>query len=88
MIDSTGDVTRGEDDSQLIEEFKRHDGETSHINDSVRITTKDKVAKLKADLLKKKALLRGEIVNEEPEEENAEGEDPNESIQIDTSKQE
>ena len=78
MIDSTGDNTRGEDDSQLIEEFKRHDGETSHINDSVRITTKDKVAKLKADLLKKKALLRGEIINEEPE--NSETQDPDESI--------
>jgi len=39
MIDSTGDNTRGADDSEMMEEQKRLDGETSHINDSVRITT-------------------------------------------------
>ena len=67
MIDSTGDNTRGADDSEMMEEQKRLDGETSHINDSVRITTQQKVAKLKADLLRKKALLRGEIVDEDGE---------------------
>lgn len=51
----------------MMEEQKRLDGETSHINDSVRITTQQKVAKLKADLLRKKAMLRGEIVNDELE---------------------
>lgn len=51
----------------MIEEQKRLDGETSHLNESVRVTTQQKVAKLKADLLRKKALLRGEIVEDENE---------------------
>lgn len=37
------------------------------------MTTKDKVAKLKQDLLKRKAMLRGDIAEEEQE-------DPNESV--------
>ena len=84
MIDSTGDNTRGADDSEMMEEQKRLDGENSMMNESVRVTTQQKVAKLKADLMRKKALLRGEIVDEEGEK--AEDEDPNESIKIDTSK--
>ena len=47
---------------------------------SNRLTTKEKVAKLKEDLKKRKAMLRGEIEYEEPKEEN--------EISIDTSKQE
>ena len=46
MNDSTGDNTRGED-PDMLEEQKRADGETSHCNESMRMTTKDKVAKLK-----------------------------------------
>ena len=87
QIDSTGDNTRGADDSEIIEEQKRLDGETSHLNESVRVTTQQKVAKLKADLLRKKAMLRGEIVEDE-EASKVEGQDLNDSIQIDTSKQE
>lgn len=79
MNDSTGDNTRGED---IEEEQKRMDGETSHMNESTRMTTKDKVAKLKQDLLKRKAMMRGEIAEEETPELDAV--DPNESVQIDT----
>jgi hypothetical protein len=79
MNDSTGDNTRGED-PDMLEETKRMDGETSHVNDSTRMTTKDKVAKLKLDLLKRKAMLRGETV-----EEIEKPTDPNESVLIDTS---
>lgn len=61
------------------------DGEASRINDSIRLTTKDKVAKLKQDLLKRKAMLRGDIAEETPEQEIV---DPNESVQIDTTIQE
>jgi hypothetical protein len=51
------------------------------------MTTKDKVAKLKEDLKKRKAILRGEIdQNTEEEVEKAEGEE--DDIKIDTSKQE
>jgi len=46
MNDSTGDNTRGED-PDMLEEQKRMDGENSHLNESQRMTTKDKVAKLK-----------------------------------------
>lgn len=83
MNDSTGDNTRGED-PDMLEETKRMDGETSHINDSIRMTTKDKVAKLKQDLLKRKAMLRGDITEEQLEE----ATDPNESVLIDTTIQE
>ena len=82
MNDSTGDNTRGED---AEEEQKRMDGETSHMNESLRMTTKDKIAKLKQDLLKRKAMLRGEIAEETLD---LEAVDPNESVQIDTTIQE
>jgi len=39
MIDSTGDNTRGADDSEMMEEQKRLDGENSMMNESVRVTT-------------------------------------------------
>lgn len=61
------------------------DGETSHMNESLRMTTKDKVAKLKQDLLKRKAMLRGDIADDTPE---SDAVDPNESVQIDTTIQE
>ena len=57
------------------------------MNESVRFSTKDKVAKLKADLERKKKLLRGEIVEDETADK-TDAIDPNDSIQIDTSKQE
>jgi hypothetical protein len=37
------------------------ESDTSMMNDQNRMTTKDKVAKLKEDLKKRKAMLRGEI---------------------------
>jgi hypothetical protein len=58
--DSTADKTR--EDSELIEEHKKMEGES--INEAQRMTTKEKVAKLKEDLLKRKAVLRGEITEE------------------------
>jgi len=50
MDDSTGDNTRGPDDSELMEESKIHEGETSRMDGNKRMTTKEKVAKLKSDL--------------------------------------
>ena len=53
-----------------------------------RMTTKEKVAKLKADLKKKMALLRGEQVDEKAEEPDTKEEvkDGEAEITIDTSK--
>lgn len=93
MNDSTGDNTKGPDDSDLIEEHKRMEGESGIINENQRLTTKEKVAKLKEDLKKRKAMLRGELQGEDPDDEK----DPangsgggalDQSIQIDTSVQE
>lgn len=53
-----------------MEESKRLD--ESEITEQNRMTIKDKVAKLKNDLKKRKAMLRGEI---EMEGQNQEGED-------------
>ena len=64
MDDSTGDNTRGDDDSEFIEESKIHEGETSRMDGNKRMTTKEKVAKLKSDLQKRKAMLRGELPTE------------------------
>jgi hypothetical protein len=54
------------DDSEFLEESKHMDeSDTSLMNDQNRMTTKEKVAKLKEDLKKRKAMLRGEIeINE------------------------
>lgn len=52
------------------------------MNDEKRMTTKEKVQKLKDDLKKRKAMLRGEIEAEDKQE----GEEGD--IKIDTSKQE
>jgi len=71
--------TRNIDDSELGEETKRMD--ESDINDGNRLTTKEKVAKLKEDLKKRKAMLRGEI-------EQQTATDGGDEITIDTSKQE
>lgn len=68
MDDSTGDNTRGADDSEFIEESKIHEGETSRMDGNKRMTTKEKVAKLKSDLQKRKAMLRGELPTENQEE--------------------
>ena len=48
--DWTGDNTRGADDSEFIKESKIHEGETSRMDGNKRMTTKEKVAKLKSDL--------------------------------------
>lgn len=61
MEDSTGDHTRGPNDSELMEEQKSRLDDDSRMVESQRMTTKEKVAKLKEDLKKRKALLRGEI---------------------------
>jgi hypothetical protein len=79
MNDSTGDNTRGED-PDMVEEQKRMDGESSHINESIRMSTKDKVAKLKQDLMKRKAIMKGELTEDALQPTT----DPNESVQIDT----
>lgn len=58
----------------------------SFVNESQRLNTRDRVAKLKEDLKKRKAMLRGEIASDVVEDE---GESKlNESIQIDTTQQE
>lgn len=90
MDDSTGDNTRGPNDSELMEEQKRFDDGDSRMVESQRMTTKEKVAKLKEDLKKRKALLRGELDGTIDAEANKDAEEnPNDqSIQIDTSKQE
>ena len=64
-----------------MEESKRLD--ESEYTESNRLTIKEKVAKLKNDLKKRKAMLRGEIDNENPGDD-----DVFDDIQIDTSKQE
>lgn len=90
MDDSTGDNTRGPNDSELMEEQKRLEDGDSRMVESQRMTTKEKVAKLKEDLKKRKALLRGELDGTIENQEGAnkeDGENPNDqSIQIDTSK--
>lgn len=94
MEDSTGDQTRDKDmfdeDSQIQDKsLSRVDDEESRIDASKRLTAKEKVAKLKAQLEMKKKMLRGEITDEtnKLEEEKQElEEDPDTSIQIDTSK--
>lgn len=89
MDDSTGDNTRGPNDSELMEEQKRLDDGESRINESQRMTTKEKVAKLKEDLKKRKAVLRGELDVTADADTTKQEENPNDtSIQIDTSKQE
>lgn len=44
MEDSTGDYTRGADDSEFMEESKIHEGESSRMDGNKRMTTKEKVA--------------------------------------------
>ena len=93
--DSTGDQTRDkdmfDDDSQIKDSSLAHD-EDSRIDASKRLTAKERVAKLKAQLEMKKKMLRGEIVDDKQEEEKQADEESNAamdtSIQIDTSKQE
>ena len=75
MEDSTGDQTRDKDmfdeDSQIQDKsnVSRVDDEESRIDASKRLTAKERVAKLKAQLEMKKKMLRGEIVDEKEEEE-------------------
>lgn len=69
------DETRVADESEFAEEHKRIDESDASIMDNNRMTTKEKVAKLKEDLKKRKAMLRGEIENTgDNEEGGAEGE--------------
>lgn len=64
-----------------MEEVKHDESDISIMTEKNRLTTKEKVAKLKEDLKKRKAMLRGEI-------EVGNSEDLDQSVQIDTSKQE
>ena len=95
MEDSTGDQTVDKDlfedgDSQIHDKStSRVDDEESRIEQSKRLTAKEKVAKLKEQLELKKKMLRGEIPDPDKiEEEKQENGDVDMSIQIDTSKQE
>ena len=88
MNEST--FTTGGDDTTFefskLEESKRMDEDTL-ISEKQRMTTKEKVQKLKEDLKRRKAMLKGDVslVEDQPGGENAEN--PNDiSIQIDTSK--
>ena len=80
--DTTGEYSRVADSE--LEESKRQDETDASILDQNRMTTKEKVHKLKEDLKKRKAMLRGEIEQEVKQE----GANAEEEIQIDTSKQE
>lgn len=70
--DSTGDQTRDkdmfDDDSQIKDTSLAHD-EESRIDASKRLTAKERVAKLKAQLEMKKKMLRGEIADPDKQEE-------------------
>ena len=89
--DQTGDKAMFDEDSQIKDQSLAHD-EDSRIDASKRLTAKERVAKLKAQLEMKKKMLRGEIVDEKQEEEKQADEEStlpvDTSIQIDTSKQE
>lgn len=80
--ESTGDQTRN-DESELNEESKHMDESDVRISDDKRMTTKEKVQRLKNDLKKRKAMLRGEI---DASTDQKEGEE--DDIKIDTTKQE
>ena len=54
-------MTLSEVNHSVLEESKRHDDGSSFMNAEQRLTTKEKVQKLKEDLRKRKAVLRGEI---------------------------
>ncbi len=75
--DSTGDQTRGADDSELMEESKRLDETTTEEKSSIAT----RVRLLKERLRKKKDELAGKDTG--PEEQ-----DPDQSVQIDTTQQE
>jgi hypothetical protein len=65
-----------------FEESKRLDDD-SQMNMEQKMSTKDKVAKLKEDLKKRKAMLRGEL--DTTVDEGGDKDDPlNQSINIDT----
>ena len=73
-------MTFGDDNQSVLEESKRMDDtDASYMNSDQRLTTKEKVQKLKDDLKKRKALLRGELDTTVDESM------LNDSIQIDTS---
>ena len=89
LIDETlgVDTTRGADDSEMMEEHKKMEGgDISRINESMRLTTKEKVQKLKEDLKKRKAMLRGEI--EQTDDADPSLNQTDISLQIDTKAQE
>ena len=64
-LDSTVETTPEDEESKGA--INEHD-EASRMIGKARMTTKEKVAKLKADLKKKMAMLRGELVEEEKKE--------------------
>ena len=68
-----------------LEESKRVDEDTL-ISDKQRLTTKEKVQKLKEDLKRRKAMLKGDVSVMDESLNNENVENPNDtSIQIDTS---
>lgn len=85
----SGDVdtneTTPEDEGEEHKSATREHEEESRMIGKAKMTTKEKVAKLKADLKKKMAILRGEAVDEEK---NIEVEKDTDEIVIDTTKQE
>ena len=64
-LDSTVETTPEDEESKGA--INDHD-ESSRMMGKARMTTKEKVAKLKADLKKKMAMLRGEVIEEEKKE--------------------
>lgn len=79
-MNTTSDMTFGDENQSVLEESKRlDDTDASYMNSDQRLTTKEKVQKLKDDLKKRKALLRGEL------DTTVDGDTTlNDSIQIDT----
>lgn len=63
--DSTAENTRGAEDFEQLEEHKRMEGDSTIINDEKRMTTKQKVAQLKEQLKRKKAIIKGEITEDQ-----------------------
>ena len=94
VMDSTTETTPEDEEAKGFSSPNAEHEEASRLIGKARMTTKEKVAKLKADLKRKMALLRGEVVDEGEEAKDGEKveekmpQEADESIVIDTSKQE
>jgi hypothetical protein len=64
MMDSTTETTPEDEEAKGFSSPNAGHEEASRLIGKARMTTKEKVAKLKADLKRKMALLRGEVVDE------------------------